>query len=437
MKIVKVPEARKRLIKARIQLITSRDLVFFGPLSLRLKLVEDTSGAIPTMATDGVRLIYNPEFVLKLPHPDEGPELRSCICHEVWHCALKHFARCQSRNPTKWNIAGDMVCNRIIEGQHGLRLPECALRDEEGQFKGDNTEQVYAKMPDLPESQGGGQYSWEGKFLDPGGCGGVIPYRAPQPGEEDGSDKDGDDKKDGDGKGTPDGDKGPGGGEAKKGKTGKGKSIEDLELDWDISVMQSAQQAKQMGSHIPKCIERLIDSICHPKIPVEELLRDFVYQHAKNDYSWSKPSRRYASMDMYIPSLVSDELPFGVIAIDTSRSIDNGQLAKFLSGLSDILEAFDTRVLVLYCDTAIRNTEEFTTADLPIKPNPAGGGGTDFRPVFDAVSELDETPAYLLYFTDTYGQFPEEEPGYPVLWVSWSSSHNTPPIGELVVFDDE
>ena len=434
MRKVKNQEALDRITKARIHLITSRELVFFGPLSLRFKLVEDTSGRIPTMGTDGVRLIYNPDWVNSLPHPDEGPELRSVICHEVWHCALKHFSRCATRDPRRWNIATDYVIAPIIMRQPGLRLPEGCLYDKA--YLNMNAEQVYAALPDQPSGEGG-QGGWGGEGLDPGGCGAVFPYdpSKQESGNEGGNGAKGNEKeKDGKGNGNADKE-----GEDEKDQKGgsKGpKSVEDVELDWEIATIQSAQQTKAMGSHVPEFIDRMIDEMCHPKIPVRELLWDFVQRNAKNDYSWQRPSRRYAATDTYIPSLVSDELLFGVVAVDTSGSIDNEQLAKFLSGLSDILEAFETRVLVLYCDTTIRNEEEFCTGDLPIIPNPKGGGCTDFRPVFERIAELDEVPAYLLYFTDTFGTWPEEEPEYPVLWVSWEKDHDEPPIGELVYFDE-
>jgi len=41
------------------------------------------------MATDGVCLFYNPEFVAKLT----PPELLGCLAHEVMHPALQHHTR--------------------------------------------------------------------------------------------------------------------------------------------------------------------------------------------------------------------------------------------------------------------------------------------------------------------------------------------------------
>jgi predicted metal-dependent peptidase len=47
----------------------------------------------------------------------------------------------------------------------------------------------------------------------------------------------------------------------------------------------------------------------------------------------------------------------------------------------------------------------------------SGGGGTDFRPVFDWVEQDRISPDLLVYFTDAQGRFPEREPPYPVIWL--------------------
>jgi hypothetical protein len=49
---------------------------FFGTLCLRLKLVP---GDLPTMATDGSKIVYNPDFVEQL----EPAELEGTLAHEV------------------------------------------------------------------------------------------------------------------------------------------------------------------------------------------------------------------------------------------------------------------------------------------------------------------------------------------------------------------
>jgi len=76
--------------------------------------------------------------------------------------------------------------------------------------------------------------------------------------------------------------------------------------------------------------------------------------------------------------------------------------------------------------------KEYYPGDV-IDRNAPGRGGTDFRPVFEEVDTWDEPPAALVYLTDLDGTFPTEEPGYPVLWVSYGTGNRrTPPWGEQV-----
>ena len=77
--------AAERIRKARTTLLL--DHPFFGSLLFRLKGREHRS--IPTMATDGVSLYYNPEFVDTL----NSATLAGVLAHEVMHPALQHHVR--------------------------------------------------------------------------------------------------------------------------------------------------------------------------------------------------------------------------------------------------------------------------------------------------------------------------------------------------------
>ena len=70
--------------------------------------------------------------------------------------------------------------------------------------------------------------------------------------------------------------------------------------------------------------------------------------------------------------------------------------------------------------------------DLPLKLNPIGGGGTDFRPVFDWVAS-EPDPCCLIYFTDLEcDRFPSDAPDYPVLWVQTGDTGGLVPFGEII-----
>jgi predicted metal-dependent peptidase len=81
----------------------------------------------------------------------------------------------------------------------------------------------------------------------------------------------------------------------------------------------------------------------------------------------------------------------------------------------------------------IRKFQDFTK-----KLQMKGGGGTDFRPVFNKVKELKMQPELLIYLTDTYGSFPEKAPNYPVLWcVTCEAGMSNIPWGQKVMLPND
>ena len=59
-----------------------------------------------------------------------------------------------------------------------------------------------------------------------------------------------------------------------------------------------------------------------------------------------------------------------------------------------------------------------------------GGGGTDFRAVFEYVEQNLYDTNLLLYFTDLDGIFPKEEPLYDVVWIA--SQEGDIPFGKRI-----
>jgi len=69
---------------------------------------------------------------------------------------------------------------------------------------------------------------------------------------------------------------------------------------------------------------------------------------------------------------------------------------------------------------------------LPIKLNPVGGGGTDFRPPFEYLESEDIIPAAAIYLTDGECYSFPEEPDYPVMWIIDNKRTADPPFGEVI-----
>ena len=385
-----------KLQKARAGLVF--DNPFFGSLALRLKLKEDPT--CETGWTDGVTLGYNPEWIDGLTLD----QTKGFQAHEVMHNALLHHTREGSRNHEKWNKAADYAINPILLDA-GFQLPKGHLFNP--QYKGIDAEAIYAMIPDSPGGggsggrgglRGPGSGDGKGKGSDPGGCGEVR--KAPG--------KDG-------GKPTP-------------------ADIAQQEQEQKIATAQAAQVAKKAGK-LPGGLERWVDEILNPKLDWREILRRFVDQAAKNDYSWMPPNRRYVHMGLYLPSLKSNELGKILVAVDTSGSISQDNLKEFASELSGIIEEFDdVEATVIYCDTRVAGVETFKKEDLPIVLHAAGGGGTDFRPPFEYAEENGIDPKCMIYLTDLECSRYPDEPHYPTLWVydGGGDPSRTPPFGEVL-----
>jgi predicted metal-dependent peptidase len=121
--------------KARTKLLL--DHPFFGTLLFRLGARARSS--IATMATDGVSLYFNPEFVDSL----STAESIGIPAHETMHPALQHHTRRGGREPKRWNMACDYAINPLLIDA-GLTLPKNVLFDD--RFRGMSAERIYSLL---------------------------------------------------------------------------------------------------------------------------------------------------------------------------------------------------------------------------------------------------------------------------------------------------
>lgn len=452
------PEARRRVIAARTALVL--DEPFWGTLALRLTLVEDPSHR--TAWTDGTRMGYSPAFVMSLTQK----QLRGLIAHEVMHCSNGHPWRRGMRDRERWNIACDRVINPMLR-EAGFELPPRGLYELDPSHLGKSAEWVYDRLPTDPpsqdggQSQGGGQGSGEpsspsadgGTGAGSDGAGNDPGLPQGQPGPQGHRKGHPEGRSSGTGQPSANGDVCP---EDTHGGQGSGDHKSDGfdevrdapphtteeeeagsegeldEADWQRALVQAATIARGQGK-LPGNMKRLIDQMAQPRVDWRSTLRRFVQEVARSDYSFARPNARYVRHGLYLPALHSHEVGVIAVGIDTSGSIDNVLLSQFAAELRAIQDEVKPKeIRVLYCDATIQGEEVFR-ADDEVRLTAHGGGGTDFRPVFDRVQhEWDEEPVALIYMTDLWGTFPEHEPPFPTLWVTPFETRQTVPFGELV-----
>lgn len=395
-------KASTAISAARSRLVLNKDAssVFFAALALRLE--TQPSWDLPTFATDGDRLLFNPEYALSLSER----EVLGVVAHEVLHCALGHHARRGTRNALRWNIACDLAVNPVLLGA-GFELPQGRLLPGEGEFvswpTGLSAEEYYARLPD-----GGGQ----------------------SPGESDGGESANNSEGDGDSGGSP-GDYPGGCGSVQDAGDGSPAMQQASEARWQVAVAQAARIAQERGKgDLSAGLERTIEQVLRPSVPWREVLREFVTRTSRNDYRWNRPNRRFVARRLYLPTLAGESLGEVVVAVDTSSSIGQAEFDRFAAEVQGIVEAYDVNLTIIFHDTVVAEVEEWSPADGPIKLRPRGGGGTSHCCVFRWLAERGLDPSCLICLTDLFTTFPQVSPPYPVLWAVVGDSRGQPPFGQ-------
>jgi len=391
--------AAERIRKARTALLL--DHPFFGSLLFRLK--GDECRSIPTMATNGVVLRYNPAFVDTL----NAATLAGVLAHEVLHPALQHHVRRSGRDSRRWNEACDYAINPLLLDA-GLSLPDGVLVDH--RFRGMSAEQIYnlreAEAQPQPSGQnsasegagdGSGETSEKQCCTDEptapeteGGVGQVLD--APLPDD-----------------GTP--------------------SVEEQAREWRVAVNQAITLSKQAGK-APAGLARTLEGAAEAQVDWRELLRRLWSDTIPADSSWMRPNRRHIWSGLYLPGVAREGTGEIAIAVDCSGSVNARQLRLFEAEIRSIIEGQrPERVHVLYFDAEVHKVDTYMAGEM-LHLEPVGGGGTDFGPCFDWLNEHGIHPQTMVFLTDLYGSFPESAPDYPVIWASTGSRQA--PFGSVI-----
>jgi predicted metal-dependent peptidase len=397
-----------KIERARWWALSSPAAVFYGSLATHLVDVIDES--IPTAATDGKRILWNPAFLESLT----DAEVRFVLLHETLHCAHDHFHRLPLTDDG--NRAGDYAINRILAGIPGIAMPKGGLLDPKYDKLAE--EEILAALGAQPQPQPG-----NGKPSP--GAGGGKPQ--PQPG---GNGKPGNGKpQPGAGKPQP-GASDPGGcGGFIAPATTPNPQGKTLREEWQQAVIQAEFTAKSLGQgNLPADLARIVERIRAVDVNWREELAEWTRTIVADRADWSRSSRRHATAPCIYPRRKRDQLGTIVVVRDTSGSIDKALCNEFSAQVTQFSADLRCKVIVLDCDTRIHAEYHLEPGDeCPLDAR--GGGGTDFEPAFDRVAQLIEEGegiAGLVYLTDLDGAFPAEPADYPVLWAAYNTSKAAP-----------
>jgi predicted metal-dependent peptidase len=195
--------------------------------------------------------------------------------------------------------------------------------------------------------------------------------------------------------------------------------ISQLEAQAKIDAIQCAKAAKAVGK-LPGSIERLVDQLVNVTTPWHSILERFMQSKIKDGYSWNRPNRRFIARGIYIPG--TDYTPnMGplVIAVDTSGSLNDDDIAMFNGHINRILDTCSPEIVhIVYCDTRVQGVDEYTPDDFPVHIQAPGGGGTSFKPVFDWVDDNNIDPECVVYLTDGYGDQSSFTTTHETVWLT-------------------
>ena len=391
---------------------------------------------VPGFGTFGVtargQLLIDPVTLVKWSEQWGTETIAGVLAHEVLHVLLQHTLRVGDRNPRRWNIAADLYINGMLSDV-GWKLPEVGVfpkqfKDRNGRtFPHGLTADEYYELLDGATNQAGGDASQEGNGQS-GPCSGSCGTGAggerlegePEPGDVD---------EDGEPIGS--------------------RSAEELRGVVDQAARETAEAAAKGVGSIPGDLRRWAEqALLPPKVEWFDKLRaagsHVLNKAGRGRRTYSRPNRRQACMGAHprtpvLASKLSSECDVW-FAIDTSGSMGlHTELLRAASELDGILSRRAGRISVLACDAAVQGKPMHVKSIREVLPMLTGGGGTDFRPIFEELEStpVKQRPKLIVIATDGCGPAPVSPPaGVGVIWLLLGSYRQRPcSWGEFIEVD--
>lgn len=213
--------------------------------------------------------------------------------------------------------------------------------------------------------------------------------------------------------------------------TCRSKDTQATEAETNEEKRNWQQRLSLLRGSLPELFERLACELPRVETPWEQIFR-FVVQTAFQEATlrnYSRPNRRWLALEREYFAQAGVNLPFTpdtikkrgtrlAVALDTSGSIDEGLLGRFLAEIAAMCHFNQRNLVLLIGDAMVHQIVEIDWRDVSGELSSikyTGGGGTDFRPVIAAATEYE--PDALVYLTDLYGETGDAL-GFPVIWAT-------------------
>lgn len=345
------------------------------------------SDAVPSAATDGWNVTYNPKFVEA--HMPTDPELRFLVLHEATHKAYRHLTvwrKLHEENPMLANLAADHFVNLHLQdtddGEGFIKMPKLGIQPDP-KYRGWSVQMIYQDLKQQMQDSDGQ------------GGGGMDDH------DWDGNDANGDPAKE-----------------------------QEQANEIQRAIRQGEILRKKLAGKGAGGADGVFGDLMNPKIDWRKLLREFVTEYCagRDESSWRKPNRRYLSQDIYMPTMVGTTMTRLVVGIDTSGSVFNSpEMDQFAAELCKIVEDVNPKLIdVVYWDTEVAGHQTFEDGQFALQSlQPKGGGGTDGSVLFKYLEDKQIRPDAIVQLTDGYvGDWGNTD--IPTLWGITSNGISAP-----------
>lgn len=391
--------AEQRIEKAHVAIMQSKLFRFYSGLTMIGKV--EVRDDIPTAGTNGRDVFYGREFVESL----NNKQMLFVVLHELSHIAWRHtsvWKHLYDEDKILANCACDFVINLqlfdIDPNGNEIEFPKDAEGNRIGlydtKYRGMDAQQVFNL---LKQKYGTGQ-----------GASGEL-----ENGQFDEHDFEGAEE-----------------------MTAQEKS------ELVSRVTQALHQGKQLAGKMDGGMPRDLLELVQPQVRWEDVLRDLVKVicRGSGDSSWRKFSKRHLGSDIYLPQNINQKVGRILVGNDTSGSIGDSILSKFLTEVVSIAREINPEGLdLLYWDMSVAGHEFYTDADyesILTQTKPAGGGGTDPSCVVRYIEENKMSPQVVVMLTDGYFSDSDMDAfanlSVPVIWCVVDNDRFVPTVGKAV-----
>ncbi len=365
--------------------------VFYASLITQMRRIKTDKlpAAAGVAITNGrIELYWNPEYLRE--HTQNIKQRVAILEHECKHLIFNHIAREGGRDHKLWNIATDLTINQTIDNLPDWVITPKAIEEKMGIKipKGKAAEYYYSLIKENSDQMEFSENADGSTHVTVKDKNGNVTgeFDMESPGMHDKWEE----------------------------------SSQDGEMTEEVvkqAVKKAIEVTERHAGKVPGDVQQYIDELFKPPVlPWWSIVRKWIGTRVRagSKYSLKRPNRRYGQFQKGKIPIRKLNVAF---VIDTSGSVQDEELQKFVIEMKSIMSSYKSTVTVIECDYSIQKVYQLTPhkqIDVKFK----GRGGTSFRPPFEYIEEHKLPIDLLIYFTDMEGDSPEKGPRYPVLWVA-------------------